>query len=193
MKNGLPLISANPKFYRLNFRASHRVSGSSWAEPVFVMNLPNNWFSGNVNKVIKIVADFVHIWVDTASSTPDYSTIEIRLKNVAASNMYETTGAGVYSGDTCLCRIHNDTVDDTNKRTSYVLEESRQNAGQVGFITRASLFNQNQIQFQLKLNNGSAPVAPSSTYLDYNICLGIYVDFEEGYEHSHSGYYNDKP
>lgn len=177
-------VSSNPKFFRLTFRASHRITGSTWAEPIFKINLPNNWYSDNVNKLIKIVPDYVHIWVDTTANI-EYGTIEINLKNTFAYNMYETTGAGTYSGDNCICRIHNDAIDDTNKRTSYTLEESRQNPGQVGFICNSSILNNNQIQFQLVLPNGSAPVAPSATYENYFISLGIYCDYEEGYPHSH--------
>ncbi len=177
-------VSSNPKFFRLTFRAGHRITGSSWAEPIFNINIPNNYVAGNINKVIKIVPDYVHIWIDTTANI-EYSTLEVRLKNIIASNMYETTGAGVYANDTTLCRIHNDTIDDTNKLTSYKLDESRQNVGQTGFITHANIFNNNQIQFKLLLPNGSNPVSPASKYQDYFISLGVYCDYEEGYEHSH--------
>lgn len=172
-----------PKYYRFTLYANDRITGSSFAEPLFVLNLPKNRVNDNINARIRIIPDYIHITAKTVAGL-DQDSIEVRFKNIGADNQWVSTGAGngSYMPDTCLARIHFDQNKSglTNPAYSYVMESSRDYGGRKGFVCQASAFNMGQVQFRLQFLDGTAITAPDgaggSVFTNYVISLGVYYD-----------------
>lgn len=153
------------KCYRLVFRACDRVSGSSYSNPIFYCQLPENLYKDGTNKKIKVYLEYAGIPTD---GTDPHDQVVIKMRNFSV-NGSQTQGAGKFEGLSTLgvavvshTHGNNDVFcsTTTNQNDAYLEYNSFQ-------------FNQGKIEFVLELANGSAVAAPAGNLANYVIMLAI--------------------
>ena len=154
--------------YRLVFRSQDRETGSSYAEPVFRCQLPENLMRNGTNKKIKVMLEYFGVMGD---NTDPHDACVLQMKNFAV-NGSQTSGAGHFEGLNTLGVadwIH-------THGTAYYL--ATKHTLETSYLEYNSFqFNQGKIEFKLERLDRTATANPGSGY--YVIILAIKeLDYE---------------
>lgn len=157
------------KSYKLVYRASHREANSTFTNPRFRLQLPENSLNDGPNKQIEVRLEHFTGYVAKNTNALDDAVV-IKMRQ-SASNSVQTSGAGVFEGGQVLgiaTLVHQHTNE------NFV---STQYAGECALKYQSSLFNQGFVEFKLEHIDGSAVGIPSTPLVrEYVIALSVYVE-----------------
>lgn len=155
--------------YRLVFRSQDREANSTYSNPVFNCQLPENLVRNGTNRKIKVYLEYFGGFID---NTAPFDAVLVKLRNFAI-NGSQTSGAGRFEPISTLGVadfIRKDTGNDYFLATRYLQESAclEYNSFQ---------FNQGRIEFILEDLAGAQVTTPgSSDHQYYTIILGIKTD-----------------
>lgn len=157
------------KHYKLVYRASHREANSTFINPRFRLQLPENLLNDGPNKQVEVKLEHFSGYIaKNANALDDAVVIKMRQ---SASNSVQTSGVGVFEGGQVLgiaTLVHQHT-NENFLTTQY--------ASECALKQSASLFNQGFVEFKLEHIDGSDVGIPVTAFVrEYVIVLSVYVE-----------------
>ena len=162
------------KYFRLSYLSAHRMGGSTYANPKFVLQLPENSVSDVRSGKVKVVLEHFDGYASKQSSKA-YDEIFLRFSNIFSQNGLQTLGPNDFGPSNGIDVIK---ADRRGSSEIYYHFENRNANAEKGLIVPSSSFNFNIIEFNLTHSDGTEIASPSAPFNNYLISLGIYVEEE---------------
>lgn len=157
-------------YYRLVFRSSDRITGSSYGQPKFYITLPTNTF-GNYKNCRVVFEAFDGYFL---KPTKAYNSIILGFKEYVFDNEIQTISENNFANSGSICCI---SVADKIGGDYFYHEIDNTIFKDKGLEMTTQAFNNSIIQFTLNHLDGSVGQLPSSTDLQfYAFAIGIFVD-----------------
>lgn len=169
------------KYYRLSFRSQDRLTGSTYSNPKFVIDLPSNTFGNTRGGVCKMVLENFSGYAGdkTTAKTSPVEQICFSFKNNTSQNSVQTLDVGNFGASKGISFIDATNLSDITKTFAYYHFDNKNHKEENALIIPCATFNNNILEFDLKYIDGNGIDEPVVAYRYYVFCLGIYVDDEE--------------
>ena len=157
------------KSYRLVYRASHREANSSFTNPRFRLQLPENVQNDGTHKRISVnLEQFTGYIAKNANALDDAAVVKIRQ---FAKNSVQTSGAGVFEEGNTLgiaTLVHQHTNE------NFI---STQYSSECGLEMNSGFFNNGFVEFMLEHIDGTVIGIPATAlFREYTIVLCIRIE-----------------
>jgi len=153
--------------YRLVYRASHREANSTFTNPRFRLQLPENVLNDGTNKQVEVVLEHFSGYIAKDASALDDAVV-VKMRQPAV-NSVQTSGAGVFEGGNVL-GIATLTAQHTNEH----FITTQYSSNDCGLKYQSAIFNQGFLEFSIEHLDGTPVGIPSTVaFREYNIILCI--------------------